>query len=857
MYIFIALFIFNNSMLVKGGGSLALGEKERVQELVAMTWSETDTFTCFSLPSFVVNTDTHTESQEAEKREARYQLVKDAHNNPDGFTSTFSQTLNNAQKHQNESAVPVALSEGGCQTSSFEIDDAMKAGVSTEDALMGVGEADADDPAGLSIGVRELVTDIVNVAKVSPGCLLDVQDLARPPGPTDNKDKPRRKRDPNASQAGGTSFVGGASIATGASGANAGFGREASQVAASGGGTQQLSGVADAGAGGGETAVPEADGNAILFQKRTNQILESRNLLKRLQMVERAVQQNAYHRKHLDYRDLPDIKPLSLLSEKDRNKDAGGAGGGLGFGAFGGGKVPTMGGVAASSTDSMDSTSVVEEEDDDAPVKPLKTLFSYVNHDLVQGRSVTAMVWNKVNQDILAVGYGKLDTFVDSSKPGDAVDEEANGGLVLFWSLRNPEYPEKVLRTSRPVTALEFSRLSPMLLAVGLDSGDVCVYNVKREGADWNVPLESSSGMSVGQGHTEAVWQVKWVPRGNERVESLVSISSDGRVLQWNIKKGISVSCLMRLARSGKNDAWISRQAAGLCFDFCQDDPSSYIVGTEEGTIHKCSVSYSEQYLETYTPHHGPVYKVKFSPRWPKVFLSCSNDWSMSLYHQELPSRPLFNMKATDDDFAVTDIAWCPDNSTVFASVSQNGKLQIWDLSVSCLDPVVNVDTTGDEITKTKKSKKKGTAEESEIDPETGLPIAQTSLLPPAPFGSIGEAKEEVKETRIQRLLRNLTESSNTNLVDEAPLHSTIGDNDKIASPKRRVLTCVQFSETAPAIVVGDSKGCVTVYRVIQPVVITQLGPKQQEEKLEAAVMTLDPAAADQLKSSEAKSTEA
>ena len=330
-------------MLVKGGGSLAtLGGKQKVQNLVAMTWSETDTITCFSVPSFVVNTDTHTESQEAEKREERYELVKEAHKNPDGFSSAFSQTLNNAQKHQNESAVPVALSEGGCQTSSFEINDAMNASISTEDTLMGVSEADADDPAGLSTGVRELVTDIVNVAKVSPGCLLDVDDLARPPGPADNKEKSRKKRDVNASQTGGTSFAGGASIATGMSGINAVSGRDSSQVAATDCGTQRASGAADSVREAGEIATQEADGNAILFEKRTNQILESTDLLKKLQMVERAVQQNAYHRKHLDYRDLPDIKPLSLLSEKDRNKDAAGAGGGLGFGAFGRSKVPTQ-----------------------------------------------------------------------------------------------------------------------------------------------------------------------------------------------------------------------------------------------------------------------------------------------------------------------------------------------------------------------------------------------------------------------------------------------------------------------------------------------------------------------------------
>ena len=119
----------------------------------------------------------------------------------------------------------------------------------------------------------------------------------------------------------------------------------------------------------------------------------------------------------------------------------------------------------------------------------------------------------------------------------------------------------------------------------------------------------------------------------------------------------------------------------------------------------------------------------------------------------------------------------------------------------------------------------------------------------------MAETKDEVKETH-SLLLRNLTESSNANPADEAPPVTGADDSDAPAVPKRRVLTCVQFSETAPAIVVGDSKGCVTVYRVIQPVVITQLGPKQQEEKLETAVMTLDPAAADQLKSSETKSTE-
>ncbi len=33
--------------------------------------------------------------------------------------------------------------------------------------------------------------------------------------------------------------------------------------------------------------------------------------------------------------------------------------------------------------------------------------------------------------------------------------------------------------------------------------------------------------------------------------------------------------------------------ACGLCFDFNKQDPNIFLVGTEEGKIHKCSRAYS------------------------------------------------------------------------------------------------------------------------------------------------------------------------------------------------------------------------------------------------------------------------
>ena len=37
----------------------------------------------------------------------------------------------------------------------------------------------------------------------------------------------------------------------------------------------------------------------------------------------------------------------------------------------------------------------------------------------------------------------------------------------------------------------------------------------------------------------------------------------------------------------------------------------------------------------------------------------------------------------------VHDIAWSPTTSTIFGSVTGDGRVEIWDLSVSMLDPVV------------------------------------------------------------------------------------------------------------------------------------------------------------------------
>ena len=58
-----------------------------------------------------------------------------------------------------------------------------------------------------------------------------------------------------------------------------------------------------------------------------------------------------------------------------------------------------------------------------------------------------------------------------------------------------------------------------------------------------------------------------------------------------------------------------------------------YLAATEEGTIHRCSKSYVETYLNTYFGHTRSIYKVRCNPFCSDIFLTCSADWTCKLWN--------------------------------------------------------------------------------------------------------------------------------------------------------------------------------------------------------------------------------
>lgn len=379
---------------------------------------------------------------------------------------------------------------------------------------------------------------------------------------------------------------------------------------------------------------------------QAERILQSESMQKDLFIMERAIALNIYQPRQARYRGL-DIVP-DIDAEKPEGEEASSA-------------AVTL-----------------------AQLGPnLHKLWSY-SCNLTKGRNVSCLAWNKLNPDILAVGYGEF------------VFSEQKGGLACCWSIKNPEFPERFYHLDSGVTAVDFSAAHPNLLAVGMYDGAIAIYNVRSRS---NTPALDSFE-SQGK-HSSPVWQVRWVDRdqgsGEERDEILISISADGRVTKWSIRKGFECTDLMKLKRVNeakkskdgggkKSDALISRFAAGFCFDVHPNDSNVYLAGTEEGHIHKCSCSYNEQYLENYHGHTGPVYRLQWSPFLSDAFLSCSADWTIRLWHQEKSQSVMSFFSSTK---SVNDICWSPSSATLFACVNDKA-VEIWDLSINTLDPIIS-----------------------------------------------------------------------------------------------------------------------------------------------------------------------
>jgi WD40 repeat protein len=320
----------------------------------------------------------------------------------------------------------------------------------------------------------------------------------------------------------------------------------------------------------------------------------------------------------------------------------------------------------------------------------LKGLFTF-KFDQFEGNQVNVLHYNPYNQDLIAAGYGNP----------RIVDGRSSNGALALWTVKNCNIPLRIYESESPVLSLKFSKNSPNLLAAGTAKGSLHIFDIRRKS---NQPIMTSDDLDELK-HLESILEVDWICKSQGRddySESLVSISGDGKLLEWSMRKTLDVAELKQVVHTSNphlkdpNELHSHnfRYSGGFSFDFHRKDPNIYLVATEDGAIHKCSKSYKEQYLESYYGHSGPIYKVRNSPFHPEVFLSCSADWSIRVWNSR-SENPLFALKSLDLFDEVLDCRWNPYCSTSFISGCKDGRVEVWDLALKNLDPIFTLKADG------------------------------------------------------------------------------------------------------------------------------------------------------------------
>jgi len=668
--------------------------KDELERTIDIVLGETDTETLLVFPSLCVSLD-NAQANSVPIRNKAYDELCASKADSDQYKEQHAQTMNQPHKSKEVFAAAASQEHAEVNVTGWDIYDAFAtAPVPKHQQIQQACEKESQ--AAVSVAVKK------------PGCLFTMQE-PYPVYETPKEVKPKAGRQDgsrnNRSTTSGTLRAGvsagpsvGVALGTGPTAESGYPGGAPAPEPAPAEVTQLVPGEEM------EASKEEPPSDKIPWQVGAEHPIPD-EMAKSLRVMERIVSQNVFHRQHMIYRNYPTLEELARLDEI-RMEEA------LGLGATGTGgfeaaieaeedaaEVP-VGPVVPEEGDGGEDAGdelledVNQEKDVDKPA--LQDLFCFDAPQLTQGMTVTCAEWNSNNKDLLAVSYG--DTAPVPINPG---------GLVLFWSLKNPTYPERVIRTRHGVTALHFSSIHPNMVAAGSHDGSVMIWDLRRP-SDAPV-LRSGSSVSShnDQKHTDIVWETRWVDQGPEKQppELLVSVSNDGNVLQWSLKKGLEQMLLMPLKRIanpflGANCVYkhkegiVFRKSSGFCIDFPRHDPSTYLVGTEDGLVHRCSTSYNEQYLDTYYGHSGPVYRVRCNPFMSHAFLTCSADWTMKLWttkppHGHPPETPLLTFQSTDLYDSVNDVVWAPQNSTSFAAAMDDGRIELWDLAEKPLDPIV------------------------------------------------------------------------------------------------------------------------------------------------------------------------
>ena len=285
-------------------------------------------------------------------------------------------------------------------------------------------------------------------------------------------------------------------------------------------------------------------------------------------------------------------------------------------------------------------------------------------------------------------------------------------GLVQIWNIHLHSRPEYIFHSTSDVLTAKFSPFHPSLIFGGCYSGQVVLWDTRAKSS---LPVQKTplAGVSAG-GHAHPVYSISLV--GTQNANNIISCSTDGVVCGWTVDMLTQPQEYLELSApppSKMEDISPTRMS------FPSSDPTSFLVGTEEGGVYPCH-RYDRAGAKAgvdprmrYVGHSAPVTGLDFHPtRGPvdlgDLLLSSSFDWTVKLWkvrplsstivasaQSSLAAHPsgatqqaIEAVKEFSREDTVYDVRWSPHRPGIFSLVDGAGSVEVWDLNIDTEVPL-------------------------------------------------------------------------------------------------------------------------------------------------------------------------
>jgi len=205
------------------------------------------------------------------------------------------------------------------------------------------------------------------------------------------------------------------------------------------------------------------------------------SMMKAIRIIERLLTQSKYHEQHVLYKNYPPVDIVKQVDDTDGNNDPTQN------------RMMPFGGAGTKKAEQEQQKQEPDPSKEDSDEVSLSHLFKF-KCDITDGRQVSCMDINVANPDLIAVSYGEFD--IDCTKT-------LKQGILAFWTLKNPTFPEKIIYHDHSITYCQFSKKNPHLIAIGDSHGNIAIFNVRSDDLK---PIADSKDLE-GK-HTDIIWEL-------------------------------------------------------------------------------------------------------------------------------------------------------------------------------------------------------------------------------------------------------------------------------------------------------------------------------------------------------------